>query len=344
VGVRLIGQSSAHRRLLETLCRVAPTEAEILISGPSGVGKELYARYAHGCSRRDGGPFVPVNCGVLPDNLLENELFGHVGGAFTGARPRSDGLVAAAEKGTLFLDEVDALHPASQVKLLRFLQEKEYRRLGDNRIRRADVRVIAATNADLVSAVRNGHFREDLFFRLRVIPVVVPPLRERPEDIGPLLSEHIAHYAQAYQLPPITLTEGAVRRLRQYSWPGNVRELENCVRFLTCLQLGRPVIAHDLPLLDADDGGETQAGSDDAEPSGQSFQKAKRDLVTHFERDYLEAALRRSDGNIAQAARASGKARRAFFELMRKHGLRADDFMSPERVGRDMERSPLRLR
>jgi transcriptional regulator with PAS, ATPase and Fis domain len=158
-------------------------DAEVLISGPSGVGKELYARYVHERSPRGTAAFVPVNCGALPVDLLENELFGHVKGAFTGARPHSEGVVVMAEGGTLFLDEVDSLALISQVKLLRFLQEKEYRRLGETRIRRANVRIIAATNTDLVDAVRDGRFREDLFFRLQVVPIEVPALRERPSDI-----------------------------------------------------------------------------------------------------------------------------------------------------------------
>ncbi len=336
----LIGHSEAHQRLLETLRRVAPTEAEILITGPSGVGKELYARHAHNCSLRSGRPFVPVNCGALPDGLLENEMFGHVAGAFTGARPQSDGLVAAAEGGTLFLDEIDALQPANQVKLLRFLQEKEYRRLGESRVRRADVRVIAATNADLVAAVRERRFRDDLFFRVRVIPVTVPPLRERSEDIVPLLSHYVAYYAEVYRLPPVTFTEAARTRLTRYSWPGNIRELENCVRFLTCLQLGRPVFVLDLPLLGTDSAAD-EGKSEEVARSERSFQQAKRDLVTRFERDYLEAALCRSGGNIAQAARMSGKARRAFFELMRKHALHASDFLAAEGVSAQALQRPL---
>ena len=169
----------------------------------------------------------PVNCGALPVDLLENELFGHVGGAFTGARPQSDGLVAAAEGGTLFLDEVDALALVCQVKLLRFLQEKEYRRLGETRIRRANVRIIAATNTDLLAAVHDGCFREDLFFRLRVVPIEVPALRERPSDIPLLLEAYGSRYAETYKLPKIMISDTALKRLTSYVWPGNIRELEN---------------------------------------------------------------------------------------------------------------------
>lgn len=245
----LIGNSAAHRQLLETLSKVARTDAEVLISGPSGVGKELYAKYVHQCSPRRQAAIVPVNCGALPADLIENELFGHVGGAFTGARPSSEGLVAAAEGGTLFLDEVDSLTLVSQVKLLRFLQEKEYRRLGETRVRRANVRIISATNADLLAAVRQGRFREDLFFRLRVVPIEIPALHQRPEDIVELLRAFTQKASDEYGVPSVEFSEAALSRLKNYEWPGNIRELENCVDFVTCLQLQRPVEPQDLPLL-----------------------------------------------------------------------------------------------
>jgi DNA-binding NtrC family response regulator len=315
--VRLVGSSPVHRSLLERLARFAQTDAEILITGPTGVGKELYAQYTHRQSPRAQAPFVPVNCGAIPDALLENELFGHVGGAFTGAKPQSEGVVAAAEGGTLFLDEVDTLSAPAQVKLLRFIQEKEYRRLGESRTRRANIRFIAATNQDLVAAVQAGRFRQDLLFRLRVIPIEVPALRKRPEDIQPLVLQYIEHYAELYALPPISLDKSALEKLRTYAWPGNIRELENCVQYLTCLQLDHPVQPEDLPLLSEE---ETSQSAGEATVS---FQKAKQELLGMFERDYLEEALKRSGGNIAEAARMSGKARRAFFELMRKHGVKA---------------------
>jgi transcriptional regulator with GAF, ATPase, and Fis domain len=324
-----IGRSTAHRQLLEKISRIAPTDAEVLISGPTGVGKELYARFVHSQSCRKHAPFVPVNCGALPNELLENELFGHVGGAFTGARPQSEGLVAEAEHGTLFLDEIDSLSPSGQVKLLRFLQDKEYRRLGETRVRRSDVRVIAATNEDLVEAMANGRFRDDLFFRLRVIPINVPPLRERPEDIPLLLQTYVTFYAESYQLPDVIFSDTATDILEEYPWPGNVRELENCVRYLTCLQLGRPVQPDDLPLLSQDlpvsEREEIPPAAPGAMLTELPFREAKREMVEGFERAYLQDALRQSRGNIARAARASGKPRRAFFELMRKHGIRASD-------------------
>ncbi len=316
--VEFVGKSRAHLRLVETLDRVAGTDAEVLISGPSGVGKELYARYLHQRSARFGAPFVAVNCGTLSGDLLENELFGHVAGAFTGARDHCDGLVAAAQGGTLFFDEVDTLPPVSQAKLLRFIQEKEYRRLGDRHLRRADVRFVAATNVSLDEAVHAGRFREDLFFRLRVVPVDVPPLRARPEDIAPLTDRFIRRYAELYRLRPVVIGARARQRMEQYLWPGNIRELENCIRYLTCVQIAHEIEPGDLPLLRSS---ETAASTDQG-----NFSQAKHAVVEKFERERLEEALRRSAGNIAQAARAEGKARRAFFELLRRHNIDANDF------------------
>jgi len=313
----LVGRSAAHRRVLELLDKVASTDVEVLFCGPSGVGKELYARYLHERSARRQSPFVAVNCGALGPELLENELFGHATGAFTGARRDHEGLAAAAQRGTLFLDEIDALALASQAKLLRFVQEKEYRRLGDPQTRKADLRFIAATNANLDDAVNQGRFRGDLFFRLRVVPIDVPPLRERPEDVEALTERFVQFYADSYRLRPIVLAESARRRMATYRWPGNIRELENCIRYLTCIQLSRAVEAIDLPLL------ETVTQS--LEASG-SFQEEKRALVERFERDRVVGALRLSGGNIAQAARAEHKPRRTFFELMRKYQIDATVF------------------
>jgi DNA-binding NtrC family response regulator len=325
----LLGSSVAHKRVLSTLERVAATDAEILISGPTGSGKELYAIYLHQCSPRAKAPFIAVNCGGLPSDLLENELFGHVGGAFTGARPQSTGLVAEAEGGTLFLDEVNSLPLPAQAKLLRFLQSKEYRRLGETRLRRADLRIVAATNADLAGAIKQKTFRQDLFFRLRVVPVEVPALTERQEDIPLLLDEFAERYSRCYRMPRIVVGDRALARMLSYGWPGNIRELENCVKYLTCLGLRRPVDPYDLPLLE-EEPDDTVCIAELAR-SG-PLKQVKQELVEQLERTYLEEALRRSHGNIAAAARASCKPRRAFFELMRKYGVSAmlDDNVPPE--------------
>ncbi|MBJ6764129.1 sigma-54-dependent Fis family transcriptional regulator [Myxococcaceae bacterium JPH2] len=319
--VAILGRSRAHVRLLDMVSSAATHDVEVLIQGPSGVGKELYARLIHERSHRTAQPFIPVNCGAVPPELFENELFGHVSGAFTGAKARAQGLVAEAENGTLFLDEVDALPLSAQVKLLRFIQQKEYRPLGASRALRSNVRIIAATNADLLAEVQAGTFRFDLFFRLRVVPLEVPALRERPEDI-PLLMEHfLQRYAAEYGKAPVTFSDAALERLRTYSWPGNVRELENCARCLLCTRAGSRVDEGDLPLL-------PQArATPEMEPRPRSsaqrepFHEAKRKVVDAFERAYVEESLVEHAGNIAAAARASGKHRRAFFELMRRHGL-----------------------
>jgi DNA-binding NtrC family response regulator len=312
-----IGASSAHRELLALIERVAKNPIELLFTGETGVGKEQYARYAHEQSPRRDCPFVSVNCGSIPADLFENELFGHVGGAFTGARPSAVGLVAAAEGGTLFFDEVDALVFANQVKLLRLLQEKEYRRLGEARPHDADVRVLAATNRDLVRAARAGAFREDLMFRLRVVPIAIPPLRERRDDVLPLVDAFVPWYADEYGVTPIVLADAAREVLVHYSWPGNIRELENLVRNLTCVYPGQTIAPAQLPLL-------ADANGVNGHANGKgSFKALKTTIVADFERQYLEDVLAAADGNIARAARTAGKPRRAFFELMRKHGISA---------------------
>ena len=325
-----IGQSASHRGVLDVISKIAGTDVEILITGETGVGKERYARYAHQCSKRANKQFVTVNCGGLPSELFENELFGHIGGAFTGARQKSEGLVAEAENGTLFLDEIDSLPLPCQVKLLRFVQEKEYRRLGEARLRKADVRFIAATNADLQAATRDGRFREDLLYRLRVVPVEVPPLRERRDDIHLLLETFCDRYSKAYQLPRPVFSERALRHLLAYNWPGNVRELEKCVKYLTCIQLTRPVDRYDLPLPHDTKPDADAAGRGGVMATDGPFQKLKNQIVCEFECAYLVSALRRSNGNIAHAAAASGKPRRVFFELMRKHGLKACECVDPD--------------
>ncbi|HVK56637.1 MAG TPA: sigma-54 dependent transcriptional regulator, partial [Burkholderiales bacterium] len=276
----LIGQSAAHLRLLAMLEKVSPIDAEVLISGPTGVGKELYARHIHQNGPRHAARFVAVNCGAFPTELFENELFGHIGGAFTGARPRSEGLIAEAEKGTLFLDEVDSLSWPCQIKLLRFIQEKEYRRLGETTLRHANIRIVAATNANLFEATQSGRFREDLFFRLRVVPVEVPPLNQRPEDIPLLLEAFIAHYSSVYRLPKLHLSDEAFSCLLAYQWPGNVRELENCVKCLTCLQLSSPLRAKDLPLLENRNAFQTAQAPETA-IADRPLRDVKRDLVNN---------------------------------------------------------------
>jgi DNA-binding NtrC family response regulator len=319
--LRIVGRSKSHRTLLSTLQRVAQSTAEILITGPTGVGKELYAQYAHTSSRRREQPFVAVNCSNLSGELLENELFGHARGAYTGAQTTASGMAAAAEGGTLFFDEVDTLPAPCQSKLLRFINSKEYRPLGGTHVVHADVRFISASNADLGELVRSGRFREDLFYRLRVVPVQVPPLAERAEDVAPLLDHFSATYAREYDAAPILFSQSARDFLLIYPWPGNVRELENCVRFLTCMQLGRAVEVDDLPLHF-----EGQGSAGESDITDVPLKLAKEQLIGEFEKLYLDRALERARGNVSAAARASGKNRRAFFELLRKYGLEANAY------------------
>lgn len=320
-----VGCSKSHKDVLDKLARVAPTNAEVLLIGPSGIGKELYANYVHMHSHRSAQRFVPVNCGSLSGDLLENTLFGHVGGAFTGARVLSEGLVSEAEGGTLFLDEVDSLSLPCQTKLLRFVQDQKYRRLGEGRLRQADVRVIAATNSDLEQAVIEGRFRRDLFFRLRVFPVEIAALCRRPEDIPELIDVFKERIAAQYKLPPVQLNLALVERMQRYEWPGNIRELENCIAYLTCLQLGRLIQPHELPLLSQLCDTPVQHG-EQAAVLDDDFQESKNRMVAEFERQYIERALKITNGNVSAAARMSGKNRRALFELMRKHEISPSAF------------------
>jgi DNA-binding NtrC family response regulator len=326
----LIGRSASTIGAIRRLEAVAASAAEVLLSGPTGVGKELYARHLHETSGRTG-KFVAVNCGAIPGELFENEMFGHVAGAFTGAATRREGLVAHAEQGTLFLDEVHALLPVNQVKLLRLLQEKEYRALGEAKIRIANVRIVSATNVDLTRAATRGEFRQDLFYRLHVVPVKIPPLRERTEDIEPLVEHFAQAFAQRYGGPVIRLGAPAIARMLAYSWPGNVRELENCVHRLTCVGLGRVIEPDD---LDLDHDGAVEGELPIDRVLSQAFCRAKAELVASFERRYVAHALARSGGNIASAARLSGKPRRAFFALMRRHGIDPAVFRAKPAGGR----------
>ena len=318
---RLIGESPAFVEQIQKLPAVARCDAGVLISGETGTGKELIARAIHYLSPRASGPFIPVNSGAIPVDLLENELFGHERSAFTGAQTARPGLIEEADGGTLFLDEVDSLPPLAQVKLLRFLQEKEFRRLGSTRVQKSDVRVIAATNADVEAAVAQGKIRRDLYYRLNVIPVVLPPLRERREDI-PLLANHfLRRYAEELGQACRDLTAEAMQVLQEYNWPGNVRELEHVIERAVVLSGDRPQIeaeAIDLP----------RSSPRPALP--RSFQEAKALAVARFERSYLEELLALYRGNISRAARAAQKNRRALWELIRKHAIDARRYRSPE--------------
>jgi PAS domain S-box-containing protein len=244
----IVTQSKKMKAILRLVERVASTTSSVLIAGESGTGKELIARAIVFNSDRKDKPYVTINCGAIPENLLESELFGHVRGAFTGAVRDHQGLLEAADGGTLFLDEIGEIPPAAQVKLLRFLQEGESRRVGDTRVRKFDVRIIAATNRDLEEAVRDGSFREDLYFRLNVIPILLPPLRERKEDIPPLAAHLFQRLCDVHSRNVTGLSSEALRAFMNYGWPGNVREMENVIEYaLHLTDDGNPIRPEQLP-------------------------------------------------------------------------------------------------
>jgi len=306
----LVGESPAFLNAISKIPVLAKCNASVLISGETGTGKELCARAIHYLSPWANKPFIPVNCGAIPSELVENELFGHERGAFTGAKSAQVGLIQEADGGTLFLDEIDCLPLLSQVKILRFLQEKEYRSLGSTKTCRADVRVIAATNSDAEEAVKAGKLRRDLYYRLNVIPLLLPPLRERREDI-PLLARHfLAKYAAEFDKQVMDFSSEAIQSLVSYEWPGNVRELEHVVVRAVVLSAQTLIRGVDIALP-------PHASATLPE----SFQGAKNRVIAEFEKSYIERALLMSHGNISKAARAAQKSRRAFWELIRKHRI-----------------------
>jgi two-component system response regulator GlrR len=313
----LVGSSPAFVKQITLLPTIAGCDAGLLILGETGTGKEAYARAVHYLSPRAARPMVAVNCGAIPAELLESELFGHLRGAFTSANTSRAGLVREAEGGTLFLDEVDSLPLPAQAKLLRFLQEMEYRPVGGDAVQKADVRVIAACNQDLPGLVERGQFRRDLFFRLHVLTVHLPPLRERAEDVCTLAVRFLEQFARQARRAPVGLSPQAVKRLLAHDWPGNVRELKHVIERAVLMSPGPTIQVDDLQL--------PQAASQD-DDGAESFHDAKARMVGAFERSYLERLLTASGGNITRAAEVAQKNRRALFELIRKHGVDAESF------------------
>jgi two-component system, NtrC family, response regulator GlrR len=306
----LVGRSDVFLDVINKIPAVACCDAGVLIAGETGTGKELCARAIHYMSPRASGPFIPVNCGAIPLDLVENELFGHAPGAFTGAATMEFGLIHEADGGTLFLDEIDSLPLQAQVKLLRFLQDKVYKPLGAAKIRAANVRVVAAMNGDPPEAVSTGRLRRDLYYRLNVIPLKLPPLRERRGDILLLAHHFLSRFAAAFGKPARDFTPAAVQALNGYDWPGNVRELEHVIE--------QGVVFSDGPLLDAADI-RLEDGAKQAYP--ESFKEAKANLIRQFEKSYLQDLLLANHGNVSRAARAAHKNRRALWHLIRKHEI-----------------------
>ncbi len=310
---KIIGQSRCIEELRRKIELIASYDVSVLITGESGTGKELVTRAIHYMGARAGRPFIPINCGAIPENLFENELFGHVKGAFTDARLQQTGLVQEAEGGTLFLDEIGSISPYIQVKFLRLLQDKVYKPLGDSRCRRADVRIIAATNKDLLSLVRDGAFREDLFYRLDIVSIHIPPLRERKEDIRLLVRHFVDKYSREYRKPIEKISEDAIKAFISYDWPGNVRELENRVQKIVVMSESGQIDTDDVNLP-----GPRPAVKD---PCLEYFKVAKKRAVTAFEKTYLTNLLVEYRGDVASAARKAGKSRTALWNLLKKHNL-----------------------
>jgi two-component system response regulator PilR (NtrC family) len=316
----IIGKSAAMEAVFQLVETIAPTTSTVLVTGDSGTGKELVARAIHFNSPRKDRPFVALNCGALPETLLESELFGHVRGAFTGAETNKKGLVEVADKGTIFLDEIGEMTAMMQVKLLRVLQERKFRRVGGTDEIEADIRIIAATNRDLSRMVAEGKFREDLFYRINVIPVRLPPLRERTDDI-PLLTEHfLGKYATQMDKRVTGVAADAMRCLQLYPWPGNIRELENAIERAVALERSTTIRLTSLP--DHIQRG-TAPGATPARDAG--LPDSGFDLEQHvqeIEREYLAEALRRANGVKSRAAELLGMSFRQFRYLSKKYNLK----------------------
>ncbi len=312
---RIIGRSAAMLRLLETVSQVAPSEATVLISGESGTGKELVAGAIHHNSPRSGGPFVKINCAAITETLLESELFGHEKGAFTGADRRKEGKFFQAHGGSLFLDEVSEMSMQMQVKLLRVLQEREFTRVGGEEVLDVDVRVVAATNRDLAEAIAAGAFREDLYYRLNVVGLPVPPLRERREDI-PLLSQHfLERFAEKNRKTIKGFTPGAMDGLIRYSWPGNVRELMNAVERAVVLAREQYLTAAEFPMIPQEEGA-PDAG---LVPAAGGAEVAL--TLDNVERATILQTMEAVDGNKSEAARRLGITRKTLHSKLKKYGV-----------------------
>jgi DNA-binding NtrC family response regulator len=314
----LIGRSPKFVWVLDRLQSMSQSEATVLLHGETGTGKEVFGRAVHYLGPRRGRAFIPVNCGSLPDNLFENELFGHVKGAYTDASTSEHGLLRAAEGGTIFLDEIDSLSASGQVKLLRFLQDHEYRPLGSSLNLRADVRVVAATNANLRSLVETKMFREDLFYRLNILSLRIPPLRDRPEDI-PLLAEHfLRRFRPQSQPTALRFSPAVIQKLLSHKWPGNIRELEGVISRAVVLCRNAVISTADID-LHLDEAAEPV-------PAQSNLKEAKQTMVETFERLYLIGLLDNHGGNVSRAAREAGKERRTFQRLVKKYNLNREQF------------------
>jgi two-component system response regulator AtoC len=334
---RIVGSSKPMLEVYKLIGKVAGSEATVLISGESGTGKELVAEALHRASKRNPHPLVKVSCAALPETLLETELFGHEKGSFTGAMAMRKGRFESADKGTIFLDEIGEMTVGTQTKLLRILQEHQFERIGSNTPIKVDIRVIAATNRNLADEVDEGRFREDLYYRLNVIHIHMPPLRERMEDIPQLVEHFLAKYRSAADAIPTAISEEAVARLMDHDWPGNVRELENAIERAVVLSRGSTIMPDHLPLAEspataggrarsrkanakngaAEDAASAVKGNGNGATNGGSF----KDAVEELERRLISEALERHGGNRSKAAEELGIYRRLLYAKMREYGL-----------------------
>ncbi len=314
LGLRtLIGESECFISEVKKIPPIAETDSTVLITGETGTGKEVFARAIHYLSARRGKPFLPVNCGAIPADLVENEFFGHEAGAYTTASARATGVIKQADGGTLFLDEINCLPLLTQTKLLRFIQEKEYKPLGSPQALKADVRIIAASNEDLERAVKEGRFRKDLFYRLNIIPIHLPPLRERTDDI-PLLARHfLIQSSERLHKHVDGFTHNAMTRLISHNWEGNIRELEYVVERAVVFAEGMLVCESDINF-----------GANDSSPK--SFREAKRQVVDQMEKGFIQGLLITYQGNVTSAAKSAQKHPRAFWHLIYKHEINVEKY------------------
>ncbi|MFZ5556274.1 MAG: sigma-54 interaction domain-containing protein [Pseudomonadota bacterium] len=322
---QLVGVSPAFHDMMRTIEKLAGCDATVLIHGETGTGKELAARAIHYLGARREHPFIPVNCGAIPDNLFENEFFGHVRGAFTDAKDSQSGLVANADGGTLFLDEIECLSPKGQIVLLRFLQDQVYRPLGARQHVSGNVRVIAASNADVTQLVKAGTFRHDLLYRLAIMSLTIPPLRDRPADVLPLARHFVRRFARQYGKPEKSFDLQSVEMLTRHPWSGNVRELENLIH-REFLMSETPALHIHGAALGLDPALDAAAAPVPRVPFELGFRRAKAAVVAEFEKAFLARALAETGGNVSRAARIVGKERRAFGKLLKKHGIDREQY------------------
>lgn len=307
----VVGRSEKMKKVLEQVRQAAETDAVVHIEGESGTGKEVIAKTLHVASARRDGPFVAINCAAIPENLIESELFGYERGAFTGAVRSKKGFFAQADKGTFFLDEISEMSLTMQSKLLRVLEEREFYALGGSKIFKVDARIVVASNKDLAEEVEKGNFRKDLYYRIHVIPINIPPLRERKEDIPQLAEHFLKKFSQDMNKEIKGISQAAMQKMLMYSWPGNVRELENTMEYAAAMAT-KDVISEDLVLQ--------------AQPSEENSLKPLKDAKDDFEKNYIIQLIELTKGNVSQAAKLAGKYRADFYELLRKYNLKAADF------------------